>query len=465
MSLLSHYNALVFKRLFDYKDGQINPYGLISANELVLDRAALDRVILQRVQAITSYAYSASNHYKKVFDDNGIVPSRLFSLDDFRRYPQLTRDHLKNDLELVTAVGDRQGWAKSATGGSTSSPMSYYRDQHSTLRRLADTANIDLWYGRRLGDNIAYLWGAPQDFTAEPSLGMRLRNYTYLRTIMLPSAPLDDTIMGSHLQRLDKWRPTFLQAYPTPLYEFCLFLKRRGRTLPYLKSASVTAEPLYEHQRSVIEDVLGFKVFNWYGSRELGRVASECECHDGLHINEPSMYVEVESDLSLPNGCGHLIITDLWNRATPFIRYKTGDIARIIEGECKCGRTLKRIAGIEGRLVDTVVLPGGRKVPGVSLTNRVIKDFAEIAELQVVQKTIDSFLLRFVRGPSFSSTSLDMLSKNLMTLLDAEVFIAFEEVAELPRGASGKVRFVMSEVSSSGREPGLANGESNDQLV
>lgn len=446
MSWLAHYNALVFKRLFDYKDGQTNPYGSISATELALDRATLDQVILQRVQDITSYAYSTCNHYKKIFEESGVVPDQLLTLDDFRFFPYLTREHLKNDLELVTTTGDRHGWTKSATGGTTSSPMSYYRDQHATWRRLADTANIDAWYGRRLGDKVAYLWGAPQDFALKPSLGMRLRNYTYQRTIMLPSAPLDDTIMASHLQRLDKWRPTFLQAYPTPLYEFCFFLKKHGRSLPYLKSASVTAEPIYEHQRRVIEEVLGFKVFNWYGSRELGRVASECECHDGLHINEPSVYVEIEPDPALPAGCGHLIITDLWNRATPFIRYQTGDIARIVEGECGCGRALKRIAGIEGRLVDTIVLSGGRKVPGVSLTNRVIKDFAEIAELQVVQKTIDTFLLRFVKGPYFSANSLDTIAKNLKNILDDDVTVLFEEHQQLPRSASGKMRFVVSEL-------------------
>lgn len=448
MSLLSYYNALVFKRLFDYKDGQTNPYGPTSATELALDRAALDRITLQRVQAITSYAYSACNHYNRIFYENGIIPDQLLTLDDFKFFPFLTRDHLKNDLEFITANNNRNGWLISATGGTTSSPISFYLDQHATWRRGADTANIDAWYGRRLGDKVAYLWGAPQDFAVQPSLGMRLRFCTYQRNIMLPSAPLDDTIMTSHLQRLDKWRPTFLQAYPTPLYEFCLFLKKRGRSLPYLKSASVTAEPLYANQRRVIEEVLGFKVFNWYGSRELGRVASECECHDGLHINEPSVYVEIEPDPALPDGCGHLIITDLWNRATPFIRYQTGDIARFVEGECGCGRALKRIAAIEGRLVDTIVLPGGRKVPGVSLTNRVIKDFAEITELQVVQKTIDTFLLRFVKGPSFSSTSLDSLAQNLKTLLDCDVSVNFEEVAELPRSASGKVRFVISEVLS-----------------
>ena len=449
MNSIAHYNTLLFKKIFDIKDGQGNPYSFKSRDELAMGRGALDRLVFNRLQDIFHHAYHNSRHYKGIFEEWSLQPQDLKSLEDIKRFPLLTRDHLKNHLELVTSNdSDRQGWVKSSTGGTTSSPVSYLRDQHSTWRRYADTENMDAWYGRRLGDRVAYLWGAPQDFASKPTLGMRLRNLTYLKTIMLPSAPLDDVILENHLKRLDKWRPVFLQAYPTPLYEFCLFLKKRGRRMPYLKNVSVTAEPIYNHQRELIEEVLGFKIFNWYGSRELGRVASECECHDGLHINEPSVYVEVEPDPTLPEGCGHLIITDLWNKATPFIRYKTGDIARMVEGECRCGRALKRIAGIEGRLVDTVVLAGGRKVPGVSLTNRVIKDCAEVAELQVVQKTIDTFLLRYVKGSAFSSVSLETLTRNLKNLLDADVSVLFEEVAELPRSASGKVRFVISEVAS-----------------
>jgi phenylacetate-CoA ligase len=316
-------------------------------------------------------------------------------------------------------------------------------------RKNAFSDAIDAWYGRKIGDRVVYLWGAQQDFDAKPSLGTRLRNVTYMRRMMLPSAPLDEMVFERYLKKLEKWRPSFLQAYPSPLYEFCLFLKNRRRRMPYLKGVSVTAEPLYLHQREVIEEVLGFPVFNWYGSRELGRVASECERHEGLHIIEPNVYVEVEPDPALPDDYGHLIVTDLWNMATPFIRYRTGDVARMVNGECRCGRPLKRIGSIEGRLTDMVVLPGGRKIPGVSLTNRVIRDCSEIVELQIVQQTLTGFLLRYVKGPSFSPKSLESLEENLRVLLDADVLVSFAEVAELPHERSGKIRFVVSEISSS----------------
>jgi len=447
MSSCSQNMSLIFKKLFDLKDGQINPYESVSVAELAYDRVSLDRIVLQRLQSITDHANRNSSYYKQLFADRYVVPSQIQSFDDFKSIPFLTRDDLKNNLELISTTSNRQGWVKSSTGGTTSSPISYYRDQHSTWRRIADTANIDAWYGRRLGDRVAYIWGATQDFTAKPTLGMRLRNYVCHRTLMLPSAPLDQTIMEQYLQRLDKWRPSFLQAYPTPLYEFCLFLRQVGKGLPYLKSASVTAEPLYSHHRELIEEILGFKVFNWYGSRELGRIASECECHNGLHINEPSVYVEVEQDRTLPEGCGHLIVTDLWNTATPFIRYQTGDIAKVVEGECSCGRALKRIASIEGRLTDMILLTGGRKIAGVSLTNRVIKDFSEINELQIIQKELTKFHIRYVKGPKFKASTLNSFKENFCGLVASDIVISFEELLELPREKSGKIRFVKSEIT------------------
>lgn len=447
MFSFSAYSASFFKKLFDIKDGQFNKCGEVAVSELSMDRYSLDCLVLERIKNIIRYANENSQHYKNIFHEWSVSSLDFKTLDDLKKFPFLTRNHLKNNLELVTSFGNRKGWVKSSTGGTTSSPISYYRDCYSTSRRLVDTSVMDSWCGRVLGDRVAYLWGAQQDFSIKPSFGMRLRNLTYLRTIMLPSAPLDDLIMEQYLKKLNYWKPSFMQAYPTPLYEFCMFLKRSGQRLSYLKSASVTAEPLYEYQREGIEEILGFKVFNWYGSRELGRIATECECHDGLHINEPSVYVEILSDPALPSGFGHLVITDLWNRATPFIRYKTGDIARVIENDCRCGRVLKRIASIEGRLVDTIVMPGGRKVPGVSLTNRLVKDCIEIAELQVVQRTLDTFLVRYVRGSGFSTNSLSLVSTNLNKLLDSIVNVSFEEVNELPRSASGKVRFVINEMN------------------
>lgn len=451
--------------LWSVKDRNRNPYNATAQQELAFDRKNLDALVFERLKRILYDAYHTSKHYKSLFEEWGVMPDDLKSFEEIKRFPCLTRAHLQGRLEEITVQGtDRSSWTRSATGGTTSSPVSYYRDQHSTWRRWADTTVFDTWYGRHIGDRVAYLWGAAQDFSVKPSFGMRLRNIMYQRSIMLPSAPLDDKVFENYLQRLDQWKPIFLQAYPSALYEFCCYLKEKNRSIPYLRGVSVTAEPLYTQHREVIESVLGLKVFNWYGSRELGRVASECECHNGLHINEPSVYVEVEKDRTLPDGCGHLIITDLWNNATPFIRYRTGDIAKVVEGECSCGRALKRIASIEGRITDMILLPGGRKIAGVSLTNRVIKDFSEINELQIIQKEQTKFHIRYVKGPKFKPTSLELLKENFCELVASEVAISFEEVFELPREQSGKIRFVKCEIEDSGGSIPTSSGVQREEF-
>jgi phenylacetate-CoA ligase len=447
---LSNAMYRMFDCVWGLKDRDYAPFLVTSAqNELALDRAGLDRLALERFRGMLRHAEENSRYYARVFRECKVTADDLTSLADAPKFPCLTRDALRGQLlEIIPGGMVSPAWRRSATGGTTSSPVAFYCDHPALWRKNACAKAFDQWYGRKTGDRSAFLWGAPQDLPGRPTLGMMLRDLTRQRSIMLPSAPLDNRILSDHYRKLSQWRPTFLQAYPTPLYEFCLFLRENGLRLPFLQAVSVTAEALAPAHRQVIEENLGLKVYNWYGSRELGRIASECACHDGLHINETSVHLEIEPDPALPEGSGHLIITDLLNRATPLIRYRTGDIARFVEGPCGCGRVLRRIAAIEGRLTDLIVLPGGRKVPGVSLTNRVVKDFLEISELQIVQRTLTSFLVRFVRGPDFNPASLEAFSRSFFTLLDLRVDISFEEVAQIPRERSGKVRFVISDVSS-----------------
>lgn len=446
---LANITAHIFAWAWGIKDRDFSPFFIRKVSkELSLDRDSLDQLVLARLKEILRHAEQASRYYARAFAENNVSFRSLHSVDDMLRFPCLTRDALRESLPEILSGGKiLPTWRKSATGGTTSSPVPFYCDEKALWEKNAFSKAMDCWYGRSTGDKIAFLWGAPQDLPDLPTLGMRLRNLTFQHYLILPSSPLDTKILQEYYESLIAWKPSFLQAYPTPLYEFCLFLRKQSLKLPSLRGVSVTAEALYHGQRQLIEETLNLRLFNWYGSRELGRVASECECHNGLHVNEPSVYVEIESDPSLPGDCGHLIVTDLFNRATPLIRYRTGDIARFVEGACPCGRSLRRIAAIEGRLADLIVLANGRKVPGVSLTNRVVKDFQEICELQIIQKTHRMFLVHYVRGPKFSTSSLGKFLESFYSYIDERVDVTFKEVDRIPIERSGKARFVISEIN------------------
>lgn len=440
---LSQRTANFFSCVWGIKDQDLSQFLIKKgAKELSLNRADLDFLVLARLREIIHHAQKTSNYYAKTFLEQGVSFSDLDSIDDLKRFPCLTKENLRQSLPDIISGGKvLSSWKQSTTGGTTGSPLPFYCNNQALWKKNAFTKAFDLWYGRRTGDRVAYLWGATQDFFEGHTLGSKLRRLTYQHHLMLPSSPLDDEILNDYLKKLLEFKPAFLQAYPSSLYELCLFLKRKKVRIPTLRGCAVTAEVLEKSQRLSIEETLGFKVYNWYGSRELGRVASECVAHDGLHINEPSVFVEIEADSSLPDGYGHLIITDLINRATPMIRYRTGDIARFQNKECTCGRSLRKIENIMGRTTDLIVLPGGRKI---RMTNHC--DVRQLKEIQIVQKGQTKFLIRYVKGSEFTKYSLNDFESNFKLIAGNDIDFSFEEVGNIHREQSGKVRLVVSEL-------------------
>ena len=117
-------------------------------------------------------------------------------------------------------------------------------------------------------------------------------------------------------------------------------------------------------------------MFETYGNREVMLMATECEEHDGLHVQAENLVVEVvvrrdDTDgtrPAAPGELGEVVVTDLHNLAMPFIRYATGDLATAADDSpCGCGRGLPRIASVEGRTSDVLEDGDGHQVSGIAL--------------------------------------------------------------------------------------------------
>ena len=120
-----------------------------------------------------------------------------------------------------------------------------------------------------------------------------------------------------------------------------------------------------DSQRELIKDVFSTRVFNEYGSGELGSVAHECE-EGSLHLSAENMIVEVvDGNRPCTAGeMGELVVTELNNYAAPLIRYRTGDFASRSDKKCKCGRGLPVIEHLFGRAYDTLTNFEGKRFHG-----------------------------------------------------------------------------------------------------
>jgi phenylacetate-CoA ligase len=451
----------VFIPLGDRRDGDTRLRYLPEVErELSGSREEIQARQFARFQATVGVAYEQVPFYRRLYDSRGFHPSELRTPDDIARVPTITKDDLRaSNATFLNPAFEASTLIRTGTGGTTSSPIALYYTRDCMSRKQACTAFFYRWMGCDLHDRRAFLWGAAQDFPSEPRVRQRLRQFLTTPSLMLPSGYLNDDVLADYYERLRRFKPVALQAYPTPLFLMCQFLERRGLHL-HIPYVNTTAEPLYDHQRATIERVLGIRVFNWYGARELGHVATECITHHGMHINCYGVYLEtVAGGQPVFEAEGEILATDLLNDAMPLIRYRIGDRGAISLRVCNCGSALPMLECLSGRTVDVFYRRDGSAIPGVAFTNRVITSCEGIEQLQIVQTGYEDFLLNIVKGPAFSEAVLQQLRENLEAFMRTPLRLGVNVVSEIPKEPSGKVRFCKCEMAvEPGRETAHMDG-------
>jgi phenylacetate-coenzyme A ligase PaaK-like adenylate-forming protein len=415
----------------------------------LLERLSADenrRLQWQALSRLLQHAYDFTPFYRERFDRIGLKPSDVRSEHELAKIPPLTREEIRSHFEELWSRNYRKESLRSAaTGGTTDTPVPLLRSPECLQEKMAVQAHFDTWAGMWPGDKVFRLWGAQQDFSPNPSWRWRVYDRHVLRNVWAPTSLLNPIILEKYRLLLNEFRPKIIYAYPTPLALFCEYLNDCGRPYFRPRSAICTAEPLQEEQRKVIEQALGCPVFQHYGTRDFGMVAAECETHEGMHFNPAAVFVEyIPIEGAETEGLHEILVTDLLNRGMPMIRYRINDCATLAERPCSCGRTFPLIRGIVGRTTDNFRLPSGSIVPGVALTNRVIQTCPGLKKVQVIQKTLEDFHVRFVPGEGFARADLDQLASKLRVFFPDPLHWTFEQVSEIERERSGKTRFCIS---------------------
>jgi phenylacetate-CoA ligase len=204
--------------------------------------------------------------------------------------------------------------------------------------------------------------------------------------------------------------------------------------LPELKAVITTAEMLLPHYRQGIEKNLNCEVYDNLGSNDGGYEAYECKFHQGLHYNDLQSILEV--DVQENNGNGRLLITNLWNKSTPFIRYENGDIVSFINEPCQCGVPFPRIRAILGRTADILTFNNGISLAGPAITLIFAK--MKIDGWQVVQTGPRELEVRLLGGENIFTSYEAEIKKVLMHYLGSEIKINVKQVDNLRYTPGGK---------------------------
>ncbi len=201
--------------------------------------------------------------------------------------------------------------------------------------------------------------------------------------------------------------------------------------------------------RLLIEQEFGVPVISTYQSTEVLRIGFSCEHRKGFHLSLDVMAARIVDDVYrdvTPGESGHIIVSNLTNRATVLLNYKLGDVVTRGNFTCPCGRTLPMIENVRGRSDDLVRLAGGRIMDGAVATEPMLSD-PSVWQVQLVQQAQDRFLLRAVAKPGADKSRASVeLANALRSKVGETARVEVEWMDVIPAGANGKVKSVISEL-------------------
>jgi phenylacetate-CoA ligase len=398
---------------------------------------------LTHLKKLLLHAYSKSVHYKKLFDENGISVSDIQTLSDLKKIPYLTKIDLSTKLTDITAINSGLLVSKKTTGGSTGQAVTLLKNADALARERAATWRSYKWAGVAIGDPQARFWGVPLHVSQR--LKYRIINFIANRKIF-SAFNIDEQCLDVFYRQLLRFKPAYLYGYVSVIEIFASYIKKHQYVLPdSIKCVITTSEVLSAAVRKEIEGSLKLDVFNEYGCGEVGSVAHECE-HGEMHVMDDNLILEIIPAID-SSSVGEIVVTDLFNYATPLIRYRLGDYASISEKNCACGRTLKVIGNIHGRAYDCIHTEDD-KVFHPEVMMYIFEDIKTavggIKQFQVVQETLGSLCINIIKAEGYSSETEIYIKKIIAAKLHELMAVRFEYVDEIQREKSGKLRLVKS---------------------
>ena len=381
----------------------------------------------------------------------------LKNLEELQTLPILTkRDIQRNKDSILCGNVPASRLERARTGGSTAEPTHFYYDKSGMDWNRGTVYRSQEWSGTFLGERTVQMMGSHYDYNERQKAFMKFMLWLQ-RYKDLPVAFMNDELFEKYVSEIQRYRPTSIWGYSSAIHNLACFVEKNhtNARFDFLKALITSSETLFPHQREKINQIFGAgKVYDHYGSREM-YMASECREHHGYHIHAETIILEIvrkDGTPAAPGEIGRILLTDLFNRAFPFIRYEVGDagVMAVEDEPCPCGVSLPKLARVEGRITDLLVLKD-RILTSPNFT-LLFTDYEGIDAYQFVQKKIDEVEVKIVRNSKFTAEVEAYLKNSLSHLMGSQTrfWLSYPDTIEIPK--SGKRRYIISEVPETSHE-------------
>jgi phenylacetate-CoA ligase len=382
-------------------------------------------------------------HLQNNFFYNELVGDKI--APKWEDLPVLNKQNLQKPLKERLSKGyTLKNVYLNKTSGSSGTPFVFAKDKYSHALTWASNIMRFGWFG--INFNYSYqarFYGIPMDF-----IGYRKERFKDLlsRRFRFPVFDLSDTVLEKFLEKFKSKKFDYINGYTSSIVLFAKYLENKNIILkeicPTLKACFVTSEMLFESDKKLLEKQFGIPVINEYGASELDLIAFENPKGE-WQVNAETLFVEIldENNNVLPYGEeGRIVITSLFNKANPFIRYEIGDIGILDEKSTPQKPILKKLIG---RTNDIAILPSGKKSPGLTfyyVTKSIIEDDGNVKEFIIKQTKLDAFEIEYVSEKELNAEQIQKIEEAISLYLEPNLNFDFTRKEVLERTNRGKLK-------------------------
>ncbi len=334
------------------------------------------------------------------------------------------------------------------TSGSSGDPFVFAKDKYCHALTWSTIFNRFGWFGMDFNSSLqARFYGIPLDFIGNTK--ERIKDFLSHR-YRFPIFDLSDAFLETVLVKFQNKKFDYINGYTSSIVLFAKFLRKKNLVLtsicPSLKCCVVTSEMLFEEDKILMKKQFGVPIINEYGASELDIIAFQ-NTNNEWQVNSETLFVEILDEYNniLPYGKeGRIVITSLYNKAHPFIRYDIGDIGILDEKSSIKTPILKKLIG---RTNDVALMPSGKKSPGLTfyyITKSIIEDDGNIKEFVIKQTKIDTFELEYVSEVVLTNSQIQNIEKAITTYLESDLNFIFIRKEKLKRSKNGKLKQFVS---------------------
>lgn len=401
------------------------------------DETAFETYIETKKQDIVNYHLKYNSFYKSF--------SKHANTSNWNSIPIMTKRDLQQPLKNRLSEGFTiKNTHIHKTSGSSGTPFTFAKDKFCHALTWAGFMDRYSWFNIDLNTSKqARFYGIPLNKTGyykerlKDALSNRYRFSVF---------DLSDSQFKKNKKKFESTPFDYINGYTSSIVQFAKYLQKENCILksicPSLKACIVTSEMLFKDDKALLETQFGVPVVNEYGAAEIGLIAFQSTNNDWV-VNTDDLFIEIldKKNNVLPYGeVGRIVITSLYNKAHPFIRYDLGDI-----GSLSKQSTLKTpiLESLIGRADDIIHLPSGKKAAGLTfyyITKTIIEDSGNVKEFIIEQLKLNTFKISYTSATEITKDNISQITHAIEKYLETGLTITFERKEKLSRANRGKLK-------------------------